>query len=190
MGVRPVFEHADESIRRLKKKDVIDAEVLVNSAKRSSAYDIDTPVRLLGEADDLAYMVNRDNESVRLLEKYRAEVNREVKRCRHEEPHFSWRVALVPIRSECEVQGLIAETWKRQLDNYLVLVANFGYIGDKVAYAIRTQMDTSVIDFMESLKPGDYPHHVAWGHDRAAGGVVSMEVWQHLAERMGFRAKE
>jgi single-stranded-DNA-specific exonuclease len=189
LGIDFVSEHGGEAVRRLKKTDILDAEVLLNSAKRSSRYDIDTPIRLLDESSELSGLIDREIAAVRTLDRYRAEVNREVKRCRHETPGFSWRAAVIPFRSTCGIQGLIAETWRRQLKNYLVLAANFGYIRSKVAYAVRTELDVSVIDFMESLKPADYPHPVVWGHDRAAGGVVDDDLWHRLAEKMGFKAK-
>ncbi len=112
-----------------------------------------------------------------------------MRRCRHERPHFSWKAALIPFENTCEIQGLIAETWKRQMENYLVLAVNFGYKGGKVAYAVRTDLDISVIDFMESLKLADYTHPVVWGHDKAAGGVPDTDLRLHLAGRMGFKSK-
>jgi single-stranded-DNA-specific exonuclease len=189
LGTEFVFDHGGEAVRHLKKTDIVDAEVLLNSAKRSSQYDIDTSIDLLDEAGGLGDLVNRETARVRVLDEYRAEVNREVRRCRHERPHFSWKAAVIPFESPCEIQGLIAETWKRQLENYLVLAVNFGYIGGKVAYAARTALDVSAIDFMESLKPAGYTDPVVWGHDKAAGGVVDIDLWQQLAGRMGFRNK-
>ena len=75
------------------------------------------------------------------------------------------------------------------MENYLVLAVNFGYIRNKVAYSVRTELDVSVIDFMESLKPADYPLPVVWGHDRAAGGVLDSDLWLHIAGKMGFKDK-
>jgi single-stranded-DNA-specific exonuclease len=190
LGADFVFEREEKGLENLKKTDVVDAEVLLNSAKRSSRYDIDTPIRLLDKARALPDMVDRGIEEVAALEEYRAEVNREVKRCRHERPHFSWKAAVIAFESPCRIEGLIAETWKRQLKNYLVLAANFGYIGGKVAYAARTELDVSVIDFMESLKPPGHIGPVVWGHDRAAGGVLDADLWKHLAGRMGFKDRE
>ena len=189
LGSEFVLEHGGEAVKQLKKTDIADAEVLLNSGKRSSQYDIDTSISLLDEAHKLADLVDRGNTKVKALEGYREEANREVKRCRHERPHFSWKVAVIPFESTCEIQGLIAETWKRQLENYLVLAVNFGYITGKVAYAARTELDVSLIDFMESLKPAGYSDPVVWGHDRAAGGVVDIGLWHQLAGRMGFKNK-
>jgi single-stranded-DNA-specific exonuclease len=189
LGSDFVSEHFRQWMGRLKKKDVTDAEVLINSARRSSRYDLETPLRLLSSARELSQLVDRQSEDVRRLESYRKEVNREVKRCRHEQPHFRWRVAVIPFRSRCEIQGLLAETWRRQLKNYLVIAANFGYIENKVAYAIRTELDSSVIDFMESLKPAGHGWPVAFGHDRAAGAILDQELWLRLIERMGFKSK-
>jgi hypothetical protein len=162
---------------------------LINSAKRSSKYDIDTAITLLDRAETISDLVDRRSESVRLLETYRAEVNQEVRRCRHERPQFSWKVVIVPFRSTCDIQGLIAETWRRQLKKYLVIAANFGYLEDKVAYVIRTELETSVIDFMESIKPPGLDLHVVFGHDKAAGAVLDKSIWFGLADRMGFKDK-
>jgi single-stranded-DNA-specific exonuclease len=187
LGSDFVFAQEGQRYKKLKKKDVREAEVLINSAKRSSAYDIPAAIGLLDGADDLSYLVDHQVAGVRLLERYRSEVNREVKRCRHERPHFRWKVAIVPFKSCCEIQGLIAETWRRQLRNYLVIAANFGYIDGKVAYVIRTELDTSVIDFMESLRPAGYDGHVVFGHDRAAGAVLDKDIWLRLSDRMRFK---
>jgi single-stranded-DNA-specific exonuclease len=189
LGSDFVLDHGAEAVKRLKKADITDAEVLLNSGKRSSRYDIDTPIGLLEDASGLSDLVDREDARVRALDGYRDEVNREVRRCRQEKPHFSWKAAVIPFESPCEIQGLIAETWRRQLENYLVLAVNFGYIEGKVAYAARTELDASVIDFMESLKPAGYTAPVVWGHDRAAGGVVDADLWHHLAGRMGFKNK-
>jgi single-stranded-DNA-specific exonuclease len=187
MGADFAFDEAPGPLGGLKKTDVREAEILINSAKRSSRYDIDTPIRMLAEATDISRMVDPRTAGFRLLSEYRAEVNDEVRRCRHEKPQFSWKVALVPFKSRCDIQGLIAETWRRQLEKYVVIAANFGYIEGRVAYVIRTALDMSVIDFMESLKPPDCPCHVVFGHDRAGGGVVDNEIWLHLVDRMGFK---
>jgi single-stranded-DNA-specific exonuclease len=187
LGSDFVFAHADDIVKKLKKTSVREAEVLINSAKRSSRYDIDTPIELLDEADDICGLIDHDLSRVRLLEEYRAEVNREVKRCRHEPPHFSWKVAVVPFKSACDIQGLIAETWRRQLKKYLVIAANFGYLEGKVTYVIRTELATSVIDFMESIRPAGHDSHVVFGHDRAGGAVLDKEIWFTLIERMGFK---
>jgi single-stranded-DNA-specific exonuclease len=186
MGANFVFDHAAGMLDDLKKSDVREAEILINSAKRSSEYDIDTPIKMLDDADDIARMVDPDTAENRLLSEYRAQVNSEVKRCRHERPQFSWKAAIVAFKSRCDIQGLVAETWRRQLNKYLVIAANFGYIEGRVAYVIRTALDTSVIDFMESLRPADCDFHVVFGHDRAAGAVLDRDTWLYLVDRMGF----
>jgi hypothetical protein len=183
------LEHAECAASSFKKQDVTEAEILINSAKRASAYDIATPVRLLDEAAALGDLVRQESPLVATLERYRQEVNEEVKRCRHEGPQFLWRVAVIPFKSRCDIQGLIAETWRRQLKKYFVIAANFGYLEGKVAYVVRTELDSSVIELMESLKPPDYPGHIVFGHDRAGSGVVPVDVWQAIATRMGFRDK-
>jgi len=189
VGTGFVFEHKECATRQFRRKDVVDAEVLVNSAKRASAYDVGTAADLLAGAKTLDDLVRRDSPAVAALGRYRSEVNSEVRRCRHEGPHFLWRVAVIPFKSRCDIQGLIVEPWRRRLGKYFVIAANFGYIEGKVAYVIRTQLDTSVIDFMESLKPPGYAGHVVFGHDRAGSGIVDRELWEALAERMGFKDK-
>jgi single-stranded-DNA-specific exonuclease len=189
LGSAYVFAHGDDSVRQLKKSDVTEAEILINSAKRSSAYDIDTAIGLIDRARGVSDLVDRRQQAVQMLESYRAEVNREVKRCRHEKPQFSWKVAAVPFKSNCDIQGLIVEPWRRQLKKYLVIAANFGYLEGKVAYVIRTELETSVIDFMESIRPAGLDSHVVFGHDRAGGAVLDTDLWYRLADRMGYRNK-
>lgn len=179
----------EKPAKRYAKSSIRDAEVLLNSAKRATPYDIPTAIKVLGGATDLSQVIDRDRVQVQQLEAYRAEVNTEVKRCRHERPHFSWKVAIVPIRSTCDIQGLIAETWRRQLKKYLVIVANFGYLEGKVAYVIRTELQTSVIDFMESIRPAGLDSHVVFGHDMAGGAVLDTEIWYELVTRLGFKDK-
>lgn len=189
LGRAFVFAHGDASVRQLKRSDVTEAEILINSAKRASAYDIDTAIGLIDQAGRVSDLLDHQQQAVRMLESYRAEVNREVKRCRHEKPQFSWKVAVVPFKSNCDIQGLIVEPWRRQLEKYLVIAANFGYLEGKVAYVIRTELETSVIDFMESIRPVGFDSHVVFGHDRAGGAVLDTDLWYRLADRMGFKDK-
>ena len=187
LGSDFAFSQSGDLSAEMTKSNVREAEVIINSAKRASAYDIATAVRLVDHAGQVSDLIDHSSPEVVRLEASRQEVNREVKRCRHERPHFSWKVAIIPFESPCDIQGLIAETWRRQLENYLVIAANFGYIEGKVAYVIRTELNISVIDFMESLKPAGYGGHVVFGHDRAGGAVLDRTVWLELTDRMRFR---
>jgi single-stranded-DNA-specific exonuclease len=189
VGTDVVFARKECATGQFKRKDIVNAEVLVNSAKRASAYDIETSAGLLGGAGALEDLVRADSPAVAKLSRYRREVNSEVRRCRHEGPNFLWRVAVIPFKSSCDIQGLIAEPWRRRLDKYFVIAANFGYIDGKVAYVVRTQLEASVIDFMESLKPAGHPGHIVFGHDRAGSGIIEREVWEAIAARMGFKDK-
>ena len=189
IGTGFVFEHKECATGEFKRKDVVNAEVLINSAKRASAYDIAASAGLLDNAKILDDLVRADSPAVAKLSSYRREVNSEVRRCRHEGPNFLWRVAVIPFKSQCDIQGLIAEPWRRRLSKYFVIAANFGYIEGKVAYVIRTQLETSVIDFMESLKPTGYAGHVVFGHDRAGSGLIEKDIWEAIAARMGFKDK-
>ncbi len=168
------------------KTKLREAEVLINSAKRSSAYDIDTPIDLLSDAREIQSLIDGKDQRVRKLYEYRKEVNSEVRRCRHEPPIFSWKVALIAFESRCDIQGLIAETWRRLLNRYIVIAANFGYIAEKVAYVVRTDLDIDVIEFVESMRPAGYDQHICFGHNRAGGGIIEKEIWKDVAKRMGF----
>ncbi|MGQ9811413.1 MAG: DHH family phosphoesterase, partial [bacterium] len=96
------------------------------------------------------------------------------------------KVAMVAFESRCDIQGLIAETWRRLLSRYIVIAANFGYIEGKVAYVIRSQTDVNLIEFMESMRPAGYDQHICFGHDHAGGGIIAKEIWKYVAEKMGF----
>lgn len=175
-----------EEFADLPKTKLKDAEVLINSAKRSSSYDIDTAIDLLSDAKNIETLIDKRDQRVRKLAEYRKEVNNEVRRCRHEPPIFRWKVAMVAFESRCDIQGLIAETWRRLLSRYIVIAANFGYIEGKVAYVIRSQTDVNLIEFMESMRPAGYDQHICFGHDHAGGGIIEKEIWKDVAEKMGF----
>ena len=187
IGLDFPFETIPQGGEKLRKKDVREVEVLVNSAKRASAYDVVTAFQVLSSARRISEITRGEIVGVDRLRTYRREVNEEVKRCRHERPYFHWKVALIPFSSKCDIQGLIAETWRRQLKDYIVIAANFGYVTGKVAYVVRTNLEISVIDFMESLKPDDLTQHIVYGHDRAGGGILDLDVWMKITSRMGFK---
>lgn len=174
----------------LPKTKLKQAEVLINSAKRSSAYDIDTAIDLVAGATCLEDLTDPNDPRVKKLDGYRKEVNEEVRRCRHEPPIFSWKVAMIAFESQCDIQGLIAETWRRQLSRYIVIAANFGYIPTKVAYVVRSQLDVNLIEFMESMKPPYYNEHICFGHDKAGGGIIPREVWVDVAKKIGFSSPD
>jgi single-stranded-DNA-specific exonuclease len=189
LGPGYVFEGGDLDTTGLRKTWVSEADILLNSAARSASYDIETPIRLLERASGIEDLTDPGSPEVSRLGHYRKEVNDEVARCRHEPPNFSWRVAVIAFSSRCRISGLIAETWRRSLKNYFVIAANFGYIEGKVHYAIRTELAASVIDLLESVKPPDRSDPVVQGHDHAAGGMLDLELWMTLADRLGFRPK-
>jgi hypothetical protein len=56
-----------------------------------------------------------------------------------------------------------------------------------VAFSARTESDANLLDFLARYRdvvPGELEY--GYGHDQAAGGVVSAEAWDKLKAAMGF----
>lgn len=148
----------------------------------------------------------------------RAEVNAEVERCTHTPPKFSadGKVAVFRIKSECQVHPVIATRWAGHLNSKaleIVLVANEGYLVDKVNFSCRiarcARGREEAVNIIESLKayaslpdtddgetvPDRLPllerlgHDFARGHVQASGGIVKKEEFEELMNKMQVGVK-
>lgn len=103
---------------------------------------------------------------------------------------FAGQVALIRLDSPCQIHPLIAQSWRTRLPKYIVIAANTGFMPGKVNFAARTSaMGVSVLDFLrgfklENISSGSYGQ----GHDQASGGVLPVDAWNELLQKMGFPA--
>jgi single-stranded-DNA-specific exonuclease len=68
-----------------------------------------------------------------------------------------------------------------------VIAANTGYMPGKVNFAARTSAaGVSVLDFLRGIKIDAKEGSYGQGHDQASGGVLPVEAWNELLEKLGF----
>lgn len=167
--------------------EIKEISVLINSAKRASVYDIAAALKMIMQLSSPRQIINKELPEVELLQRYRDEVNYECKKARHIAPVFKWKVALISFSNPCDIGGLLASMWANQLQNYLVITVNFGYIPQKAEFIIKTNTKIDVIKFMESVKPKNILYKIALGHKSGAGGIVDLNLWKQMAENMGYK---
>jgi hypothetical protein len=104
-------------------------------------------------------------------------------------PVFSGNVALVRVNSPCQIHPLIAQSWRTRLPKYIVIVANEGYIPDRVNFSVRTASGTNVLDFLRSLNLSVGEGSYGQGHDSASGGSLPFPQWNELLLKLEFKLK-
>ena len=184
MGPQAPLALLEEAYGRYSKSSLREATVLINSAARASAYDCQTALRALQRASGPQEISGRKLPEARLLQEFREEVNRELKRCSRMAPRFQGQIAYIPLESRCDISGLMATRWARRLPRHAALVANYGYLPGQVIYDIRTVADMDVLALMNALGPEG--ERIAYGQPQSAGGTVKERAWREALEALGF----
>ena len=178
LGERAPFQLLAEVKKRYTMKDLKEATALINAARRASEYQPEAAARALLEHDSPRALVT--SEAIAPLRAAREEVNREMATAKTAAPKFSGNVALVRVRSRCQVHPLIAQIWRSRLPKYIVIVANDGYLPGRVNFSTRSAAGINLNDFLAANGLA------ARGHDQATGGSVSEEEFAALLQRLGF----
>jgi single-stranded-DNA-specific exonuclease len=166
-----------------------EAVVLINAARRASAFDIATPLRLLLEAEHPRQVSEDRDLGAERLHAYRAEVFAELQQARRAAPSFSSTgpYALVRLNSACQVHPLIAQQWRGRLPKYAVIAANTGYVAGDVAFSMRTaRTDLDLPRLLQGLELGDYQGRFGFGHDQASGGHLPPDAFERMLDLLGF----
>lgn len=167
-----------------------EAVSLVNAARRASAFDVGTALRMLMEADGPRAIVEDDALGADRLRAYRAEVQAELAIARKQAPVFSadqpW--ALIPLDSGCQVHPLIAQQWRTRLPKFAVIAANRGYLPGVVAFSARTQRTDLVLPALLTAPDigADDEASYGRGHDQASGGHLPVAQFNRLMDALGF----
>lgn len=170
-----------------------EAVSLVNAARRASAFDVGTPLRMLMEADGPRAVVEDDALGAGRLRAYRAEVQAELAVARRQAPIFSadqpW--ALVPLDSGCQIHPLIAQQWRTRLPKFAVIAANRGYLPGIVAFSSRTARTDMVLPALLRAPDigSDDEASYGRGHDQASGGHLPVPQFNRLMDALGFDAR-
>lgn len=164
------------------------------TARRTGTYDVSTAWHALLSAHDPKEIMNNKR-----LATARAEINAEVEKCTHTPPKFSkdGTIAVLKINSSSQVHPVIATRWASHLKSKaleIVLVANYGYLPDKVNFSCRiarcARGRDPPVNIIESLKAvagldeGDLVARLgesfARGHKEASGGIVPTKEFEEL----------
>lgn len=157
---------------------------LVNAARRAADAQPETAARALLTYPSPRELVRSDAPDVAALRTARAEVQRAMAEAKKAAPQFSGNVALIRVRSRCQVHPVIAQIWRTRLPKYIVLVANDGYLPGRVNFSARSAPGVDLIAFLRAQGVD------ARGHDQATGGSVTVDEWEALLARLGFPGRE
>ena len=186
VGEKAPFPLVDEVRKRHSMKDLKEATALVNAARRASEYRPEVAARALLEHASARELVTSAGEDVAWLRQARAEVQRELAEAKKAAPKFSGNVALVRVRSRCQVHPVIAQIWRTRLPKYVVIVANDGYLPGRVNFSMRTASAVNLLDFLRAIDLGEGEGSYARGHDQATGGSLPVARWELLLAKLGF----
>lgn len=170
-----------------------EAVALVNAARRSSAFDIDTPLNMLLTVDHPRAISQDDASGAKRLRAYRDEVNAELQQARRHPPIFSAThpIALIKLHSACQIHPLIAQQWRGRLRQYAVIAANTGYMPGVVAFSARTARDDINLPVLfQAVDLGDHVDSTfGRGHDQASGGHLPPHAFNHMLAALGFEQR-
>lgn len=203
-----------ECLKKYTKKVLNDVVSLINAPRRTPARDVRSAWDALCDTSDPRTIL----KNPRLIAA-RQDIAEEVERCTHAAPKFSpdGKVALFRIRSEAQVHPIIATRWAGHLQSKnleMVIVANEGYLSDKVNFSCRiprcARNRDPPIDIIAKLKafasmrgpPGEETvddkresllerlgDDFARGHVQASGGIVANEEFEELVRNMQIGVK-
>ena len=191
LGEKAPWPRLAEAKRRWTAKWLKEAVALVNSARRASTFDVETPLRLLLVAEHPRQVSEDDALGAARLRGYRAEVAAAMAEARKRAPTFAappspW--ALVMVDSPCQVHPLIAQQWRGRLPRHAVIAANVGFMPGIVAFSARTsRADLSLPTLLRAVDLGADNGRFGLGHDQASGGQLPAASFARLLEGLGFR---
>jgi single-stranded-DNA-specific exonuclease len=189
LGDRAPWEALGSIRQRHTAARLKDTVALVNAARRASAFDVATALRLLLEAEGPREIARGEIAGAKRLRAYRDEVNAALGEARRQAPVFAregpW--AVVHVCSPCQVHPLIAQQWRTRLPKHAVIAANRGYLPDLVAFSARTaRPDMNLPTLLRAVAVAEGEGHYGHGHDQASGGQLPPSSFDQLLLGLGF----
>jgi single-stranded-DNA-specific exonuclease len=191
LGEKAPWPRLEPVRKRYTAKWLKEAVALVNAARRSSGFDVETPLRMLMAADHPRVLSEDETAGAGRLRDYRAEVNAALAEARKRAPIFAaggspW--ALIPVASPCQIHPLIAQQWRGRLPRHAVMGANPRYVPDVVAFSCRTsRSDLNLPALLRgAVDLGAWNAHFGNGHDQASGGHLPPAEFGALLAALGF----
>lgn len=186
LGERAPFPILASMKGRHTMKDLREATSLVNAARRASRFAPEVAAAALESSRSPRELVQSASREVEALRAARDEFQRELAEAKRAAPVFAGNVALVRVRSQCQVHPVIAQIWRARLPKYIVIVANDGYLPGRVNFSMRAAGTTNLLDFLAKFDLGEGEGSYGRGHDQATGGSLPAERWERLLSQLGF----
>jgi single-stranded-DNA-specific exonuclease len=188
IGERAPFPLIAQVKKRYAMADLKEVTTLVNAARRASLYQPESAARALLAHPSAKELRHSQSVDVQSLRDAREEVKREMSEAKKAAPKFAGKVALIRVRSQCQVHPVIAQIWRTRLPKYIVIVANDGYIPGRVNFSMRSASGVNLLDFLRAIDLGEGEGSWARGHDQATGGSLPVERFELLLRKLGFAA--
>ena len=179
----PLLERVKKRYRMAHLKEIT---TLVNAARRVSDCRPEIAARALMTHGSPAALIASESSDVEWMRNAREEVKAEMAIAKKAAPKFSGNVALVRVRSTCQVHPVIAQIWRTRLPKYIVIVANDGFLPGRVNFSARSAEGVNLLEFLRGIDLGEGEGSYARGHEQATGGSLPVERWNLLLEKLGF----
>jgi single-stranded-DNA-specific exonuclease len=164
-----------------------EAAALVNAPRRASKPDARPALGLILKSDGPKDLLSGRHAETALLLAAKEEVRRESEAARKLGPKVRGEVALIELRSACQIHPLVAESWARRLAPKIVIAANSGFRPGWVHFAARTAGGQDLVRFFRERAPeGAEGAHYGGGHAGASGGALPAALWPPFAASLGF----
>lgn len=187
LGEKAPFEMLAIAKTKYTARYLKEATALVNAARRAAEYNPEVAATALLTHTSPRDLVNSTSPLVEQLRSARAQVKAAMEQAKKAAPKFAANVALVQINSPCQIHPLIAQSWRTRLPKYIVIVANSGYIKERINFSIRTDSGINLLDFLQNVGLSEGEGSYGHGHDFASGGSLPMERWNELLKKLGFK---
>ncbi|MEO5950861.1 MAG: DHH family phosphoesterase [Chloroflexia bacterium] len=185
----PEHPSLTQAAKAQKLKWIREATTILNAAKRSRLYPQAEAFRALLTAPSAQQIAEDTTADLTLLKACRTEVKDALNEAKRLAPKFSKteQVALLEFSDPNRIHPLLAQSWHGRLPKFIVFAANHGWLPNKVAFSARTSSAANIHDLLQKYRhviPDELEY--GYGHDQAAGGVISEEGWQKLKAAMSL----
>jgi single-stranded-DNA-specific exonuclease len=180
------FPEMEAASKRYGKTALRSAVSLVNAPRRTAAADASPALALLLKCDSPKELLSGNHEETALLHQAKEEVKAAMEEARRIAPKVRGEVALIPLRSACQIHPLIAQQWRSRLKDKVVIAANKAYRPGWVHFAARTGAGHDLIRFFAERRPDGAGSEYGSGHKAASGGALPVPLWNRFVAELGF----
>ncbi|MFN3325095.1 MAG: DHH family phosphoesterase [Bryobacteraceae bacterium] len=153
LGVRAPFPELSDAAGRYGAATLQKAASLLNVLRRTATGDARSAMDLLLAAQSPDDLLAPDGPKATELRAAKREVDRALAAAKRAAPKFAGRFALVRIHTPCLVHPLVAQAWRARLRDYIVLVANTGYLPGRVNFVVRSEQPVNLLEILRHHAP-------------------------------------